>query len=136
MQKTIQLFLFIALFFGATVASAQKITIIDGTANAGKVEWVRQVDLGDIPFDVPATAFFSLKNVSKEPLILLDVHSSCGCTVVEATKEPILPGGETTIKAVYNARTEGAFYKLLTVTTNFDKDNSVTLSIIGTVKKK
>ncbi len=136
MQKTIQLFLFSVLFFSATVASAQKITIIDGTSNAGKVEWVRQIDLGDIPYDVPATALFTLKNVSKEPLLLLDVHSSCGCTVAEATKEPILPGAETTIKAVYNARTEGAFYKLLTVTTNFDKENSVTLSIVGTVKKK
>ena len=136
MQKTIQFFLFIALFFGATAAMAQKITIIDGTANAGKVEWTRQMDLGDIPFDVPATALFTLKNVSKEPLLLLDVHSSCGCTVAESTKEPILPGAETIIKAVYNARTEGAFYKLLTVTTNFDKENSVTLSIVGTVKKK
>ncbi len=136
MKITIQLFLFIAFLFSTAMATAQKITIIDGTANAGKVEWVRQIDLGDIPYDVPATALFSLKNVSNEPLLLLDVHSSCGCTVVEASKEPILPGGVTTIKAVYNARTEGAFYKLLTVTTNFDKENSVTLSIVGTVKKK
>lgn len=114
---------------------AQKVTIIDGTKNAGKVEWVRNIDIGTIPFGVPYTVEFLVKNISSEPLMFTNVGTTCGCTVAEYSKEPIAPGATTIIKAIYNAKTEGPFYKIVTAHTNFDKDNSVTLSLQGTVKK-
>lgn len=134
MKKIIAIIIFLSII-AISSTFAQNVVMIDGTKNAGKVEWVRNIDVATIPYGVPKPVEFLVKNTTNEPLILIDVKSSCGCTVAEFSKEPVLPGGSTKIKATYNAKTEGEFYKIITVITNFDKENSVTLSIQGVVKK-
>ena len=134
MKKIIAIIIFLSII-AISSTFAQNVVMIDGTKNAGKVEWVRNIDVATIPYGVPKPVEFLVKNLTNEPLLLLSVNSSCGCTIAEFSKEPILPGGSSKIKATYNAKTEGEFYKIITVITNFDKENSVTLSIQGVVKK-
>jgi hypothetical protein len=76
---------------------------------------------------------FEYTNTGKVPLILQDVHASCGCTSPEWTKEPIVPGQYGRIKVNFDPKNRpGPFAKTITVTSNADPAVN-TLSIKGTV---
>lgn len=51
-----------------------------------------KVDLGDFFWNKEREAEFVISNVGKLPLVINDVITSCGCTKVDYTKKPILPG--------------------------------------------
>ncbi|MGB0838567.1 MAG: DUF1573 domain-containing protein [Chitinophagales bacterium] len=62
---------------------------------------------------------FPFKNVGKEPLIISNVKASCGCTTPDWSKEPIMPGEESVITAIYNtSKRIGPFNKSVTITSN------------------
>ncbi|MBK7214660.1 MAG: DUF1573 domain-containing protein [Bacteroidales bacterium] len=104
--------------------------------NAPKAKYDKMVnDFGEIAQGIPKTAEFKLTNEGKEPLIIQSARASCGCTNLQYSQEPILPGKSTTISATYNAAAVGAFTKTITVTTNADA-NPVVLQIKGTVLAK
>lgn len=89
-------------------------------------------DFGKIKEGTLATYSFVFYNNGKVPLILSNVQASCGCTTPEWSKEPIMPGGKGTIKAVYNSYGRpGQFYKTVTVKSNAGAD--VVLVIKGDV---
>jgi hypothetical protein len=116
-------------------ATAQTIKAVDNSLNAGKVEWVaRQINAGKVPFGVPVTREFEVKNISTESLLILQVKSSCHCTMVEWSKESVEPGKSSIIKVTYDALKEGDFYRIVTVHTNFDTNQSVPLAINGKVE--
>ncbi len=116
---------------------SQTIKMVDVTQNAGKVEWLpRQIQTGDIAFDQPYHGEFIVKNLSDQPLILKRVAATCHCTLVSYTETPILPGETGKIEATYDAKKEGEFYKIITVLTNFDPEQSVALSMTGKVVVK
>ena len=64
----------------------------------------------------PVSCAFTLTNVGKQPVVIYNVVSTCGCTNVEWTKEPLRPGQSGTISVTYS-NDEGAypFDKVLTV---------------------
>ncbi len=78
---------------------------------------------------------FNFKNTGKEPLIIQNVRSSCGCTVASRPNAPILPGESSKISVRYDTRRLGAFHKNITVTSNAD-NASVVLYIKGQVQAK
>ena len=90
---------------------------------------------GDIPLGVPRPFQFTLTNSGNEPLIISSAQASCGCTGLNYSKEPILPGKSTTISATYNAAVKGNFYKSITVRTNAN-DQPTVLLIKGNVIEK
>jgi len=101
--------------------------------NAPVAKWDKMVnDFGDIAFNIPKTAEFTLTNTGKEPLIISSARASCGCTNLKYASEPILPGKSTVVSATYNAANQGVFTKTVTVTTNADP-NPVVLQIKGNV---
>ncbi len=60
-------------------------------------------DFGDIMIsDGPVNCEFNVKNVSNQPVAIYNVISSCGCTNVEWTREPIAAGKTGKIKATYS----------------------------------
>jgi hypothetical protein len=64
---------------------------------------------------------FRFTNSGKIPLIINEVKASCGCTVPEWPREPILPGKSGIIKVSYNpAKQSGAFNKTIQVSSNAD----------------
>ncbi len=86
---------------------------------------------GDIP-----TFDFLFKNVSKNPLVITEVHASCGCTTPYWPKDIIKPGESGTIKVEYNSEGRpGKFKKGITVTAN-TQPNKTSLSIEGEVIPK
>ena len=63
---------------------------------------------------------FTFSNVGNAPLVIHQAVASCGCTVPDYTKEPILPGQKGTIKVTYNGtgKYPGHFKKSITLRTN------------------
>jgi len=89
-------------------------------------------DFGTIAEGGDGTFEFVFKNTGKDPLVLNNVRSSCGCTVPEWPKEPILKGEKGKIKVSYNTRITGSFSKTISVYTN--AGDPVVLSIKGKVE--
>ena len=90
-----------------------------------------EIDLGNIPQGKPVTVQFEFTNSGKEPIIVATVGTSCGCTVADYSKKPILANEKSTITATYNAANVGAFTKAITVT--FANNEVKVLNIKGTV---
>ena len=82
--------------------------------------------------NVPVTHTFKFTNNGDDPLIISSVQASCGCTVTDYSKDPVMPGGEGYVKATYNAANVGVFNKTVTVNANTD-GQPVLLTIKGTV---
>ena len=80
---------------------------------------------------------FSFKNEGDQPLLILSVKPSCGCTTPNWSKNPIKPGDEGFIIAEYNPKGRpGVFRKSLNVVTNQsikDKPNNTYIYIKGKV---
>ncbi len=82
---------------------------------------------------------FKFKNIGKSDLIIRKTRSSCGCTAVATSKDPIPPGGTGTIKATFNSHGKrGRQVKTITVITNCPEPqyNKVLLRVEGYVKPK
>lgn len=94
----------------------------DLTINIGNVK------VGDVKLK---TVVFT--NIGKKPLILDDVISSCDCTTLKWTKEPVMPGKQGMIKVTYMAKNTGMISKRLTVLSNANTDR-VILQIRGDVQ--
>lgn len=93
-------------------------------------------DYGTIFEGDPGECEFAFKNTGKEPLVLSNVFSSCGCTIPSWPKDPIMPGKSSSIKVKYNTSRVGGINKTITVESNAGESKRVELRIIGTVKKK
>jgi hypothetical protein len=89
-------------------------------------------DYGTVTKGGDGTCEFKFKNTGIEPLILSNVSSSCGCTVPEWPREPILKGKSASIKVKYDTNRIGQINKTVTVMSNA-KEASVQLRIIGSV---
>lgn len=92
-------------------------------------------DYGNIMQGDNGECEFKFKNTGKEPLILSNVYSSCGCTVPSWPKEPIMPGKSDVIKVKYNTSRLGTINKKVTVISNA-VNNPVELFIKGNVSAK
>jgi hypothetical protein len=83
--------------------------------------------------DKPADAAFVFTNTGKQPLIIENVHPSCGCTVPSWSKSPVAPGKTGIIKASYGTKGRvGSFNKSITVTSSAGTN---VIYIKGTVEK-
>jgi len=90
-------------------------------------------DFGTVEEGPTADFEFAFTNTGKEPIILQNVHASCGCTTPSYSKDPVLPGKTGIVKASYNTiGRPGAFTKSITVATNA---GTKVLTIKGTVEK-
>ena len=92
-------------------------------------------DFGKIPQGTPVTTVFEFTNIGQEPLILTDVRPTCGCTIADYTKTPVLKGAKGTIKITYNAAVAQPFNKPIVVTSNA-KTPTKYLNIVGEVVAK
>ena len=99
-----------------------------------KINWADELhDFGSIPQGKPVSYDFHFTNTGDEPVIISEVHTSCGCTASDYSKEPIAPGKSSTIKVTYNAAAKGTFTKAITVDFQ-DAALKKVLNIKGTVE--
>ncbi len=142
-MKRMFLFVSAVIVLGLSV-SAQKAATVETdpkaakpvNPNAPKIKFTEEsYDFGTVIEGPQVTHDFKFKNEGKEPLILSNVHASCGCTVPTWPKEPILPGKESVISATYNTSGRpGAFTKTITVESNTG-DGTKVVTIRGEVIK-
>ena len=86
--------------------------------------------------DGTVTVNFGFTNTGSLPLMIKQVHASCGCTSPNWSKEPILPGKKGFVSATYNPKSRpGPFSKTVTVVSNASTANKV-LTIKGDVIPK
>jgi len=64
----------------------------------------------------PVSCTFAVTNTGNQPAVIYNVVSTCGCTDVKWTKEPIRPGQKGTISVTYS-NDEGAYPFDKTLTT-------------------
>ncbi len=60
------------------------------------------VDFGNLKEGEKVTHTYKFKNIGDGSLIISTVRPTCGCTVPDWSQKPIPPGGEGTIKIVFN----------------------------------
>jgi hypothetical protein len=90
-------------------------------------------DFGNITVNSDAVCEFTFTNTGKVPLILSNVRASCGCTVPEWPKDPILPGEKGVIKVKYTTVSRpNIINKSIIVQSNAD-NKQVVLRIKGEV---
>lgn len=71
-------------------------------------EW----DFGTIrEADGPVSHTFTGENTGDRPLVILDVVTSCGCTVPDFSKRPILPGQKADIGVRFDPATGRAVFR-------------------------
>ena len=123
------LFFAVMLVMGISYASAQSAQIkFDKTSH----------DFGTFSENSPVvTCVFTFTNIGDAPLVIHQAVASCGCTVPDYTKEPILPGKTGTIKVTYNGtgKYPGHFKKSITLRTNA-KTEMMRLYIEGNMTAK
>ena len=90
------------------------------------------VDYGTIDQGSEPLRVAKFKNTGTEPLIISGAKGSCGCTVPNWPKEPIMPGETSQIEIRYDTKRVGAINKTVTVTSNDASGNKV-IRVIGTI---
>jgi len=91
-------------------------------------------DYGTIEVGSPGKSIFRFTNTMKKPLVVSNVKPSCGCTVANWTKTPVLPGKTGVITLHYNTKIPGSFNKTITVSSNAP-NATVILRIKGNVSR-
>lgn len=119
--------LFAALGFLTATTFAQSGAVLEPVTSSHNFTKVAQ--------GIPVKHQFTVKNTGTEPLVIEDVKKTCGCTVTEWTKEPIMPGETGTVTAQYNAAKIGYFKKDVTIISNAS-NSPIKLFLEGTVVKK
>lgn len=90
-------------------------------------------DFGEILQGKETEAIFTLTNKGTTPLMVEDIKVSCGCTLVEWIKDPILPGQSTEIIVKYNTKIIGTIKRSIVVNTNDRNNERVLLILTGNV---
>ena len=83
--------------------------------------WVSmEHDFGKIEHQSPVIYEFEFTNKGQAPLVISEVEGSCGCTVAEYTKDPMMPGKKGKVKATFDAAAIGKFRKSIKVVANVE----------------
>ena len=92
----------------ATVQGAAAITFEKNNFDFGKVKQGAKV-----------THEFNFINNGTDPLVITNATASCGCTIPDYPKEPVLPGKSGKIKVVFDtAGKTGMQNKIVSITSN------------------
>jgi len=134
MKKVFSILCFIAFYAATSFAQAGKTTEAKASGPVMKLQET-VVDYGTIEQNSDPLRRFHFTNTGTEPLIITNAKGSCGCTVPDYPKKPIMPGESATIDVRYATDRVGPFTKTVTVTTNEVAPTTV-LTIKGEVKAK
>src|SRR5580698_9987803 len=84
-------------------SSGPAMAAMTDTTQFTTVQWLDSTkDFGRIEEGQKLEVSFRFRNAGDKPLVIQRVQPSCGCTVAEQPTEPVAPGAEGLIKAVFN----------------------------------
>lgn len=91
------------------------------------------IGLGDFDWKEEQQATFKIKNTGSQPLVILDVTTSCGCIFAKFPNEPVAQGSEAEITVIYKADKPEHFNKTVSVYCNAESSPFV-VKVTGTAK--
>ncbi len=93
------------------------------------------VDLGDMYSGQIKTGQIFLRNIGSQPLKILHVQPSCGCTTVREPKSELQPNDSDEVEVSFNSSLyRGPIEKYVNIETNDPLSQYVTVKLIGVVK--
>ena len=92
-----------------------------------------ELEFGSFPKEEKQERSFVLTNTGTGLLVIHDAITSCGCTKVEYSKQPVRPGETLELKVIYEAEDAGRFNKTVTVYCNAD-NSPLRLKVKGNAK--
>lgn len=84
------------------------------TAEAEKTVY----DVGGFPKEEGKEVEVTIKNTGRDPLVVLDVSTTCGCITATFGKAPAPPGGRIGVKVKISPEKEGPFEDVITLKCN------------------
>lgn len=118
------------MLFMAVGAVAQ-----DGVVAGPTIEFEKEVhDFGNMKQHGDASCEFTFTNNGTEPLIISNAKGSCGCTVPQWPKDPIMPGQSNVIKVKYDSKRLGPINKSVTITSNASNTPTKVIRIKGNIE--
>jgi hypothetical protein len=136
-MKPILSLLFCVLFTTATQAqTAPAAATTPAVAKKGAIINFDNIvhDFGLISYNSAGEHIYVITNTGTEPLIIYNCIKGCGCTQVDWTKEPIMPGQKGMVKASYNTKIIGQFSRGVDVYSNDFSKPKINLRLKGTVE--
>ena len=121
--------LYLKIIQGEKIGSINESNVLNTMVDIDKTA----ASLGDFAWQEERKATFTLKNMGNKPLFISDVTSSCGCTSVDYSKEPVNPSESLRLHVTYKADHPGHFSKTITVYCNADA-SPLRLKISGNAK--
>ena len=91
-------------------------------------------DFGIIPYNGSGKHIFVVTNTGTEPLIIYNCIKGCGCTQVDWTKTPIMPGQKGFVLATYNTKKIGEFNRGVDVYSNDTNRPKINIRLKGSVE--
>jgi hypothetical protein len=115
-----KIFILISTFFIVFLGFSQTPAVFEEPVKGPKIAFKESsFDFGEIKQGDVVEHVFVFENTGKEPLILTDVRTTCGCTVPKWPKEPLAPGASASITVQFNSRGKiGMQNKVITVLSN------------------
>ena len=94
-----------------------------------------KIDAGTIgEDDAPSEYRFTWHNDGREPLVITEVRTGCGCAVAKYDRKPVMPDGEGTITVTYHPKGHpGYFLRKIVVYTQGGNQPSAVLELSGNV---
>jgi hypothetical protein len=120
MTKTLLLALGLAFAGGYTAQAQTAPAAATAKADGPQIKVMEdKYDFGTIKQGDIVDHVFKFKNVGTKPLIISNIGVSCGCTVPDWSKEPVMPGKTGTLSAKFNSAGKmGMQTKVLTIESN------------------
>jgi len=95
-------------------------------AHVAPITWKStNLDLGKVEVNETKKLSFEFTNTGDEPVRILEAKGSCGCTVVDFSKEEIKVGEAATIEANFKSSKVGMFKKTVKVKTTASDEYTV-----------
>ncbi|MGD1844105.1 MAG: DUF1573 domain-containing protein [Salibacteraceae bacterium] len=91
-------------------------------------------DFGNMKQHGDASCEFKFTNTGTEPLVISNAKGSCGCTVPDWPREPIMPGKTAVIKVKYDSKRVGPINKSVTITSNASNAPTKVIRIKGNIE--
>ncbi len=79
-----------------------------------------EFNLGMLKQGNSTTVTALIRNIGEAPFVVYDTRASCGCTSVNYSKEPVVPGSSIEIKITYNAEDLGYFNRTVSIYGNMN----------------
>lgn len=91
------------------------------------------IDMGEFDWNKKQEREITISNTGNVPLVINDVTTSCGCTTVEYTKEPIMPKKSGILKITYQAEHPEHFNKTVSIHCN-TPTSSIQIRVTGNAR--